>query len=284
MLESRWVLILPTDSNSTGDVSGRELQEAVGSRSGVLERCYAILDAFRPSDHSLSAAELARRTELSRATAHRIIQEMVALGILDRADNGVKLGMKLFEWGQMVPLQWPLKRAALPFMLDLREATRATVHLAVLRERDTLYLEILQRAGDLPSRVGGRVPAHATGVGKAMLAFSPNHEVDKVMAHPLQKFGPNTITDPAALRREFSVIRRERVAYDLEEAMEGLACVAAPILTSGTERVLGAISVAVRGGEDSSKAVRQFAPAVHMSALGIARVLERRLGVGGESP
>lgn len=243
------------------------------SRTGMLQRTFDILGAFRPNDLSVPPAQLARRAGLSKATGHRIIQEMISLGMLERTESGVRLGIRMFEIGQLVPMQRNLRRAALPFMSDLREATRATVHLAILDGTDVLYVEIMQRADDLPSRVGGRIPAYATGVGKAMLAYSPSYVVDRALAGPLRRLGPNTITRPDLLRKELLTIRRQGVAYDREEAMEGLVCAAAPIL-SLDGAVLGGLSVSNHVGSISPQRV---APAVRIAALGLGRTLNRSL-------
>lgn len=245
------------------------------SRTGMLQRCFDLLGAFRPQDVSVPPAQLARRAGLSKATGHRIIQEMLSLGMLEKTGNGVRLGLRMFEIGQLVPLQRNLRRAALPFMSDLREATNSTVHLAVLDGADVLYLEIMQRDDDLPSRVGGRFPAHAAGVGKAMLAYSPRYVLDRVLEQPLRQLAPNTITNPDELRKELSVIRRTGVAYDREEATAGLVCAAAPIL-SLDGAVVGGLSVSHHVGSINPQRV---APAVHIAALGLGRALNRNLEV-----
>lgn len=266
------------DEPTTGPTRDSAAREE-GSRTGMLQRTFDILGAFRPNDLSVPPAQLARRAGLSKATGHRIIQEMVSLGMLEKTESGVRLGLRMFEIGQLVPMQRNLRRAALPFMSDLREATRATVHLAVLEGTDVLYVEIMQRAEDLPSRVGGRIPAYATGVGKAMLAYSPPYVVEQVLARPLRKFGPNTITHPDVLRKELGTIRRQGVAYDREEAMDGLVCAAAPVL-SLDGAVIGGLSVSNRVGAISPQRV---APAVRIAALGLGRTLHRSLNAHGNA-
>lgn len=266
---------MTTTGVATDDATTREPEQR--TRTGMLRRSFDILSAFRPQDLAVPPAELARRAGLSKATGHRIVQEMVSLGIMERTDAGVRLGLRMFEIGQLVPVQRDLRRAALPFMSDLREATKATVHLAVLDGTDVVYLEIITRADDLPSRVGGRMPAYATGVGKAMLAFSPPYVVEQVLAGPLRRYGPNTITDPVQLRKELAAVRRAHVAYDREEATRGLVCAAAPIL-SPDGGVVGGLSVSHRTGALN---IQRVAPAVHFAALSLGRALDRDLGARG---
>ena len=135
-----------------------------------LHRVVAVLNAFRADDDSLGAAELARRSGLPRSTAHRIVLELVEAGLLERQGTRVRLGLKLFEIGQRVPRQRVLRDAAVPYMSDLREATRQTVHLAVLEGNTAVLVE---RLDPIPTRrgqfnpVGGRAPLHMVSNGKA---------------------------------------------------------------------------------------------------------------------
>jgi DNA-binding IclR family transcriptional regulator len=168
-----------------------------------------------------------------------------------------------------------LREVALPYAHDLGEVTKLTVNLAVREGNDIVYVEKLStRSLRVPhSRLGGRLSAHATGLGKAMLAFSDAETVSSVIDGGLQPLTSRTITDPAALRAELTTVRRLRVAYDLEESQLGLFCVAAPILLAGDEPI-GAISVT--GATAKSEAAR-MAPAVQATALAIARVLRPNL-------
>ena len=142
--------------------------------TSVLGRMDRLLRAFDVDHSVLGIAELSRRSGLAKTTTHRLVGELLALDLLEPTGDGVRLGMRLFELGQLVPRQRTLREAALPFMEHLHDATRAPVHLAVLDELEVVYVEILGASAlpQLPSRVGGRLPAHMTGVGKAMLAFN----------------------------------------------------------------------------------------------------------------
>src|ERR1700742_5042020 len=158
-------------------------QVAAATDQTYLHRVVAVLSAFRGEENAVSPAELARRVGLPRSTVHRIVASLVSEGLLERHAAEVRLGVRLFEIGQRVPRQRVLRDAALPYLHDLSEATRQTVHLAILEGSQVVYVDILVAAGapPLPSRVGGRLPAHATGVGKAMLAFSPPEVTQAVL-------------------------------------------------------------------------------------------------------
>lgn len=231
----------------------------------------ALLGAFTPDDRTLTLAELARRSELPKSTVHRLARELTHLGLLEQTSAGFNLGIRLFELGQLAPRQRDLREAASPVMHDLREATHETVHLAVLEGTEVVYLEILRAAGapPLPSRVGGRMPAHATGVGKAILAFSPLETYKEVVRRGLRPLTPHTIVMPGRLQQTLAVIRREGLAYDREESGLGTACVASPVFDASGQVVAG-LSASGRTGHIRTERV---SAAVRTAALALSRTL-----------
>jgi IclR family acetate operon transcriptional repressor len=234
-------------------------------------RLTKLLSAFEPGDEALGVSELTRRTALAKSTVHRLIGHLVATGLLERDGTSVRLGLKLFEIGQLAIRQRGLVDAARPYLADLREATRNTVHLAVLEGTEVVYLDILggPDAPALPSRIGGRFPAHATGVGKAILAFSPGADVEKVIAAGLARISPRTITAPGLLRRHLAKVREEGIAYEREESGIGVVCAASPLL-DGEGRALAAISIS---GWANRMRTERVAPAVRTAALTLSRTL-----------
>lgn len=234
-------------------------------------RITAILSAFRPGDGGLGVSELARRTDIPKSTVHRLTGHLVEAGLLERSGTDLRLGLRLFEIGQLATGHRDLVDAARPVLADLRSATRNTVHLARLEGIEVVYFEVLPGpdAPDLPSRVGGRMPAHATGVGKAILAFSPDEIVDRVITAGLARLSTRTITSPAMLRRQLQQIRCDGVAYEREESGLGTICVACPVLDADGAPV-AAISVA---GWSSRMHPDRVAPAVRAAALTLSRTL-----------
>lgn len=246
------------------------VQDTSDSPSAV-RKALGLLDAFTPGTPELSIRELARRSGVARSTAHRLVGELIDWGALERTSTGVRLGMKLFELGSLTPTSVTLRDAAVPYAHHLREVTQLTVNVAIRSGNDIVYLEkITSRSLRVPhSRQGGRGALHATGLGKAILAFSDADVVDEVTARPLAPLTAKSITDPAALRAELARVHERRVAYDVEESRLGLFCVAAPIL-DGRGRALGAISVT---GATALDQAERFAPAVSTTALAVARAL-----------
>lgn len=234
-------------------------------------RIVALLGAFRPSDEALGVSELARRTGLPKSSVHRLTGHLVDHGLFEREGTSVRLGLKLFEIGQLAARQRGLADAARPHLADLREATRNTVHLAVLEGTEVVYLDILRGpdAPSLPSRVGGRFPAHATAVGKAILAFSHDDAVARVIGAGLPRVSTRTITSPAMLRRQLARVRQEGIAYEREESGVGVVCVASPLM-DGSARAVAALSIS---GWSNRMRVDRLAPAVRTAALALSRGL-----------
>lgn len=252
---------------------GRPAVQDTGGASAV-RKALALLDAFTPDAPELSIRELARRAGVARSTAHRLAGELVEWGALERTEHGVRLGVKLFELGSLSPTPVTLREAALPYAHHLHEVTGLTVNVAIRQGHDIVYLEkISSRSLRVPhTRLGGRLRAHATGLGKAILAFSDPGVVEAVLGGGLEPLTPKTITDPDALRAELVRVREQRVAYDLEESEPGLFCVAAPILDA-RGRAIGAISVT---GATAQAQAERYGPAVRTTALAIARALRPR--------
>jgi DNA-binding IclR family transcriptional regulator len=227
-----------------------------------------IIDALSVESGPVALSEVARRTGLAKATVHRHLAQLCELHVVERGKNGYRLGIRLFELGMRQPESRDL-RAALPILGDLRDATHQTIHLAVLDGAEILYLEKLvgHDGPPLPSRVGGRLPAHGTGLGKALLAFGDRESVTALLRTPLPRLTPRTIVLPGPLDRELAKIRREGIAFEYEEAALGVCCVACPIM--------GPEGVAVAAISAAGSSVRfdplRYASAVRTAALAVSR-------------
>ncbi len=256
-------------------------QERAQPGIGVLTRAVDVLQSFTSGPGTtLSLAELARRTELPKPTLHRLLSALHGLGLIDKRPGGYQLGIKLFELGEHVPRKHKLREAALPFLQDLYEVNHDTVHLAVLDGTDVVYLERIRghHALNVASRVGGRLPAYCTGVGKALLAFNPDAAM-KVLAMPLVPRTAYTITDHRLLAAELERIREAGISLDREENALGVSCAAAPILIG--ERAIGAVSVTCSPVRAD---VERYAPAVKAAANGIRRTIVNTPGLRPDLP
>jgi len=159
---------------------------------------------------------------------------------------------------------------ALPYLQDLLDVTHGVVHLVVLDEGKALFIERLMVRPEVHtrSRVARRLPLHATGPGKVLLAFAADPAmVDEVVAGGLPRMARNTITDPDQLRRALDKICATGYCLSSEEMTDGASSVAAPV-RGATGAVIAAISVVVPSGQ---RDLLTLVPAVRIAAAGISR-------------
>ncbi len=231
-----------------------------------------MLGAFDERHRSLSLTELAGRAGIPVPTAHRLVGELVSGGALQRLDDGrYVIGRLLWQAGLLAPLQGGLRQVAEPFLHDVYAATMATVHLAVRDGDEVLYLHRMQGRASVPivSTVGTRLPMHATGVGKVLLAHASTDVHDRVFAR-LTRITPYTIIRPDVLEVQLDGIRRDGVAATSEEMSLGTCSLAVPVVRSSDDAVSAAIGVVVA----SLKRDRQrLLGALQVAARGIGRLI-----------
>ncbi len=235
-------------------------------------KLFALLDAFDPRHPALGLSELARRSGLALSTAHRLVAELTGWGGLERGSDGrYRIGLHLWEVGSLAPRGLGLREAALPYMEDLYEATHENVQLAVREGIEVVFVERVAGRHAVPvlTRVGGRFPMSATGVGLVLLAHAPAETREQALAAPMERFTELTLVDPARLRRVLADVRRTGLAVsDRQVTMDALS-VAAPV-TDGRGEVVAALSVVVQAAGAHPQAL---APAVRAAARGISRTL-----------
>ena len=250
--------------------------------SSMVDRVVLILSVFERSSGALTAGQISVRSGIPRSSVHRILSQLVSARWLMRHEDGYALGLRMFEIGSLVAHRSRITGFARPFIHELAERTGQVVHLAVLDQRDVVYLDkIASAAGDraladrafadtLPSRVGGRLPAHCTAVGKAQLAYSSLAVVSEYLATGLRRRTEATLATPAALEAAIVSIRNSGYATDRDETVPGVACVAAPI--RNFDEVVAAVSVC--GPRDQMRA-KDLPPLVMWTAAEISRSLTR---------
>ncbi len=238
----------------------------------MTSRALRVLAAFGPDRPTLTLTELARRADVPLSTAHRLAGELVAWGALERdADGCFCIGLRLGELASLAPRGQALRHAARPFLEDLFEVTRENVQLAVLEESEVLVLERVSgpSAIRILGRVGGRLPAHPTAVGRALLAHAPAAVRDRVLARPLAALTPYTLTDPLLLGEELRAVAEAGVAVTWRQVTADACSVAAPVAgPDGAVVAALAIVVPVTGAEPAV-----LVPAVQAAARGVSRAL-----------
>ena len=196
----------------------------------VLDRALAILQMLSAEGPDLSLGAIAEKLQLHKSTIHRLIRVLDRHGMIERNSvNGrYRLGLKLFELGTKAVAQLDLRERARPVLERLVLETNETVHLCVLDGTEVVYLDKVEpvRSIRLASSVGRRNPAYCTAVGKAILAYLPEADVESIVrARGLKAMTANTITSLVELRRELAAIRERGYAIDKEEIEDGVRCV-----------------------------------------------------------
>lgn len=241
----------------------------------VLLKAFDVLGTFSHDRRVLTFAQIARRSGLPKSTVHRVLAMLVDLGAIEQADGGYRIGLRMFSLGALPP-EAALREAAMVHLEELHRVTGQTLHLAILRGADVVYLEKLTSRAHVPtpSAIGDRLPASCTAVGKALLAFSPQEIATEALSGPLRRLTPGSVATLEELHLQLAQVKARGYAVDREEGATGLACVAVPVLAGG--RAVAAVSVAFPAAAGSGQVLvsplRQAAaaisrsPAIHAAA------------------
>ena len=238
----------------------------------VASRVLSIVGAFDSRHRSLTLSEIAERGGLAVSTTHRLVAELAEWGALERLGDGrYVIGRRLWDAGLLAPVAPELREVATPFLNDLYGATLETVHLAVREDDHVLYLETRSGSRSVPivSTVGSRLPMHCTGVGKVLLAHAPEDVRHRVLAGPLPRLTPHTITAPGLLQRQLERVLADGYATTGEEMTPGANSVGVPITTR--DGVVGALGFVV---SDLRRSRTRLVASLQVAAQSIARMLD----------
>lgn len=240
---------------------------AGGSRDpgrSVTSKVLAILEVFETSRGALSLTEICEKSGLPLSTVHRLMNELTDWGLLSRGANGrYQLGIRLWELAQNAGRQ--LRETAKPFVQDLFSLTGETAQLAVREGHEVLYIERIYGTKRVPraSRVGGRLPMHATAVGKVILAFEEEWVRTAYLNRVLEQSTAHTHVNPRRLAAELAQIHVQGYATTLEEARLGACSIAVPVFHTG--RVGSGLGL-VLPSEQAAGMTRHFAALKGVSA------------------
>jgi DNA-binding IclR family transcriptional regulator len=240
----------------------------------VTSKVVAILLTFHDgNEHSLS--EIARLTCLPLSTAHRLVTELARWGVLERTDESkFQVGLHIKTIGSRGSFPPASLESARRILEDLVIATRTSARLGVLTGTEVAYIE--KRCDHRPVTTfaqSPRLPAHATALGKAFLAFSSPEVLDRIVANGLKRYTPNTLTDPEQLRQHLANTRLTRVAVSRWELNPRAFEVAVPVFGSGGVAV-AALGLTVR---DLRTDLQMANCVLTVAARGLSRELAARL-------
>lgn len=247
-------------------------------RLQVLDRALGILEVLSKEGSDLTVPELAGRLGLNRSTVRRFIKVLEQHRLVEKnPQNGkYRLGLRLFELGSSAVAQLNLRERARPYLDRLVLETGETAHLCILDEGKVLYLEKLEspHAIRMASWVGRRNPAHCSAVGKALLAFLSEEQLDDfINRYGLPAQTRNTITKPDHFKAGLRIVRKRGYAVDDEESYEGLRCIGAPI-RDYSGKVIASMSVA----GPAFRLTKDKVPELAKLVVGVANELSAELG------
>jgi IclR family pca regulon transcriptional regulator len=260
----------------------RQAPDAAGL-SQSLERGLAVLCAFTPDRPVLGISELARELALTRSTTHRYVATLASHGFLEQDEETRKyrLGPRVLDLGFSMLGSLELRDVAAPHLRRLTDATGHTSNLAI---RDGTDVILIDRVRGRPGRyhhleftlhVGSRLPAYCSATGKALLAFLPRRDLDRLLGRmDFVQRAPRTLTGRGALLAELEQVRRSGISVSDEELETALRSIAAPVRARSGE-VVAAVNVAIPWSPVTmGELVSRLGPAVQATASEIsARVI-----------
>lgn len=244
-----------------------------------LDRALEILDLLA-AGREMGVTDLSRRLEVHKSTAFRLCATLQERGLVEQnpATEKYRLGYGLVRLAGAVTAEFDLSRSARPILQDLAERTNETVNLAVLQGDQVVNIDQITASHLVVNVnwVGKQTPLHCTSNGKVLLAYLDPARRERIIAAPLKRFTPRTITDRRTLERQLRRVTEEGYAFTLEELEVGLNAVAAPVRL-GDGRVAAAVSVAGPSYRVSPQRLQELG----QLAKAAGDAISRRLGYVG---
>jgi DNA-binding IclR family transcriptional regulator len=251
----------------------------------TIERVSLILDILGQNPQGISIRDLSAKVSLPKGTTHRLLSSLSFLGYVrqDSKTRDYLLGFKLVELGNLLLGQLDLRKEAEPFLKELAERTKETVHMVILDRNEIVYIDKVE--GDhnpsglrMASRIGLRNPAHSSAVGKVLLSHFPDEALNQFFkGKGLAKRTENTITDAVQLKEHLKIVRNQGYAMDDEENEKGVRCVGAPIYNEAGHAV-AAVSISGPAFRVTKKMVQEI---FKKEVMEIALKISQRLGYRG---
>jgi IclR family pca regulon transcriptional regulator len=250
------------------------------SLTGSLAKGLAVLAVFGPDNPSMGVSEIARLVQINRATAYRIVSALTSLGFLEQIDRGggrreYRPGLKVLLLGRAALESLELPELALPYLQQLQAQVGETVNMAILDGASIVYILRLKTDIIVNIRlfVGSRLSAHCTSMGKAILAFLPEDELEAILAQiDYQPLTDRTARGREQLLADLEHVRRLGFAVNDQELALGLRSVASPVFNR--QRVVAAVNIAVPAGRVGYDRVSQdLGPAIRNTAQRISNAL-----------
>jgi len=225
------------------------LEQKTGKTNNIksIVKAVNIINLLAGEGESMSLAHMASELNMSKSTLHGILSTLVDVRFLaqDQETGQYRLGVRLFQIGSQMSSMWNERKIAYPYIQQIVAEVGETVHMAVLDDYEVLYINKQESTNSIRivTDIGAKLPAYCTGLGKVLLSGLSKQEFQQMLRKKeLKSHTSYTITDPNVLWKELETIRSCGYAEDDQEYIEGLRCVAAPILNcEGT--IVAALSI-----------------------------------------
>jgi IclR family transcriptional regulator, KDG regulon repressor len=228
--------------------SNKHSKPSIQHRVTSLEKALSIIELVLDQDRALSITEISQKLGMGKGTVHRILSTLKARKFFqqDSKTKMYSLGVRTLEIGMSSKRERFLCKAMVPFLMDLAETCRETVNAAVWEYNEIRYIYRLESEEMLriSTCAGARFPGYCAATGKIFLSYFSDDDIRQIYGrkNALKKYTKRTIGSVGALIQEMEKVRVNREAVDDEETLDGVYCVAAPILNSKGECV-AAISI-----------------------------------------
>lgn len=245
-----------------------------------VDRAVELLMLLGKSQRDMGVTELSKLLGVQKSTVHSVLQTLMFRGFVRQTENGrYALGFSLIQLGEACGAQLDLRTVARPFMTELADETQEIALLAVLSGTELFILDKVepQRAFLIIPKFDFSITLHSTAIGKVLLANAPAEIIELVLQRGFERFTPYTLTEREELLAEMDNVRRHGYAIGCDETIEGLTCIAIPVLDA-SGKVIAALSV--------SSASSVLIPSRYETVIDIlrnkGRVISERLGLPAE--
>jgi len=271
---------MATSNSRTAATDGGQSTTSTGPRRvRSAERVVAVLELLRDSQRALRHADVAKALALPKSSVSNLLDTLTECGLIAREGDEFTLGVKLIELGQAAAERLDVRAVARPVMQAVCARGTGTCNLAVLREHQVLYIEKVSDPAhliQLATRVGGLLPAHATALGKALVACLPHEQRDRwISEHDFAALTPNTVTSARDFQREIDRVSEHGYAVEDEESHPNVMCISAPV-RDHTGKVVAAISLTRLKSDLLRDGVEETAHTVRSAATEISHLLGAR--------
>ena len=205
-------------------------------RVPAVDKCFAILALFAKTNHPLGISEISKQLSLNKSTVFNTIHTLADLNVLENGTDGkFRFGTRLFTLGNAAGKRSELIQTVHPYLEAINRVTKLSAFLGIRSDLSAVIIDKVDSAHDIKisSEIGMQLPLLAGSGGKALLSLLPDKDLDRILSgNELKKFTLHTHIDKSDYRREIEETRRQGIAYDIEEYLEGVVALAVPLKTN----------------------------------------------------